>query len=70
MLSIAGTIEALFQVGTTAAWKVEGLPGSIHPPVGRLEVEFFGTEDLLKQLLVTGPGDHPRHVCFQEICEP
>jgi len=49
---------------------IEGLPGSIHLRPGRLEVEFFGTEDLLKQLWSLAQAITHDYVRFQEICEP
>jgi hypothetical protein len=51
------------------AQSVEGLPASIRLAPGKLEIEFFGTEDLLtqlRQLALAIVGDYDR---FEQICE-
>jgi hypothetical protein len=49
--------------------QIADLPAGIKLGAGRLEIEFFGTEDLLKHLYALAEavmGDFPR---FQAICE-
>lgn len=51
------------------AESIEGLPAGIRLKPGRLEIDFFGTEDLLKHLYSLAQAvmsDYPR---FQKICE-
>jgi hypothetical protein len=48
---------------------IEGLPTSIHLRPGRLEIEYFGTEDLLKQLWALAQAITHDYVRFQQICE-
>lgn len=52
-----------------AAESIEGLPAGIRLKPGRLEIDFYGTEDLLKHLYTLAKAvmaDYPR---FQKICE-
>jgi hypothetical protein len=37
--------------------KLPGLPPTIQLKTGELKIEFFGTEDLLRQLFELSPGD-------------
>ena len=48
---------------------IEGLPASIHLRPGRLEIEYFGTEDLLKELWALAQAITHDYVRFQQICE-
>jgi hypothetical protein len=42
---------------------------SIRLRPGQLEIEFFGTEDLLKQLWSLAQAITHDYIRFQEICE-
>lgn len=48
---------------------IAGLPAGIRLAPGRLEIDFFGTEDLLKHLLALAQAVTHDYVRFQQICE-
>ena len=48
---------------------IAGLPGGIKLGKGRLEIEFFGTEDLLKHLWVLSQAVAKDFLRFQQLVE-
>jgi hypothetical protein len=59
----------VIQPGPSSSDTIKGLPASIRLRPGQLEIEFFGTEDLLKQLWALAQAITHDYIRFQEICE-
>lgn len=49
--------------------KLSDLPGGVHLKAGELRIEFYGTEDLLRQLFELAQAITNDYAKFQQICE-